>query len=534
MLLALAPPAQADETACAGSSFATGGFELFELEQRFVPPPLRGFEYDCAGRLDTVGAKGGDLAQSQYVLLFTDSSEAEFVAIIRSFEAAGWIDDPSISYVDGQGVRDTGLVTAEQLAAVGELQWATNRFSDARTGDHIIAITYTDGVNTTNDQSLDEPSILVTASILGPLIGGTGPLAPSVFSVLRTIAQAAPDAVQTSVIAGSAVVLTLVVGWPSSLLNSVVGSRYQALLLWLRGRFRRKPAASQQGAQELPPDDRAAVPHPDHPTGSGLPGWLMWPGFAAAAIIGAFVDPEFGLNPMSLRVVLTLLASFVIFNLATWAIVKAVALRIQPDSKPYLRFRWGTLTILALAVLIARLLELKPGIVFGLVAGIAFAAVLRKTGSAATVLAGSGFALVLGAIGWVGYSLLAPITATSPDSLPLIVLTEFLAAMTVKGVSTLPLSLLPLGGLDGAKLLKWKRWVWPIAYAVGLASFLLVMITIPKSWGEIPGDFVRWTLLFGGYALLAVIVWFINSRMLAKRPAAHVPPDEQPDAITID
>lgn len=517
-VLVVVPAAGASEINCADTSFASSGFELFELEQRFVPPPLRGFEYDCASRLVDVGDRGGDAAQSQYALLFGEASVADFVAIMRSFEVAGWIDEASISYTDGEGVRGEGPVGAEALAAVGDLQWATSRFSDARTGDHIISITYTDGVTTNNDQTLSGPSILVTASILGPLIGGNGILAPSVFSALRTISQVAPDAVQATVIAGSAIVLMLAVGWPSSLLNSVVGSRYQGVLAWLLAKFRRRT-----------PDAAKAKP-----SGSRLPGWLIWPGFALAALIGAFSDPEFGVNPMSLRVVLTLLASFVLFNLATWAIVRRVTERIQPDSGPYLRFRWGTLFILALAVLIARLLELQPGIVFGLVAGIAFAVTLRRSASAATVIAGSGFALVLGAVGWVGYSLLAPVTAAHPDSILLVVGAEFLAAVTVKGVSTLPLSLLPLGGLDGSKLFKWKGWVWALCYAVGMAAFLVVMVSIPKAWGEVPGDFVRWTLVFGVYALLAVAVWAVNAWLLAKRPPKHVPVGEQPDAITVD
>ena len=37
-------------------------------------------------------------------------------------------------------------------------------------------------------------------------------------------------------------------------------------------------------------------------------------------------------------------------------------------------------------------------------------------------------------------------------TVPLVVGTEFLAAVTVKGVSSLPLALLPLGPLDGAKI----------------------------------------------------------------------------------
>jgi hypothetical protein len=264
-----------------------------------------------------------------------------------------------------------------------------------------------------------------------------------------------------------------------------------------------------------------------------MPGWLMWPGFALAAILGAFVDPAFGLNPMSLRLVLSLFVSFLLFNLAAWAVVRAVARRIQPDSQPYLRFRWGSLALVAVAVLVARLLELQPGVIFGLVAGIAYAVTLQASRSAIITLVGSGFGLALAMVAWVGYSLLAP--GSDSGNAVLVFVVEFLSGMTIKGVATLPLSLLPIGTLDGAKVIKWNRWAWGVAYAVGLAAFMVVLLTIPKAWGEIPGDFARWMVLFGLYALFAVVTWAINVRRLKKRkPKPEAEQGEQPDALTID
>ena len=340
----------------------------------------------------------------------------------------------------------------------------------------------------------------------------------------------------------------LLVGWPSSLLNSVVGSRYQSLTMWVGRKFRHKskpppPEALEGGADEGSADNGVVASSPSSASGtasatgrpqtSRLPGWLMWPGFALAAILGAFIDPVFGLNLMSLRMVITLFCSFVLFNLAAWAVVRRVARRIQPDSQPYLRFRWGSLAIVAIAVLVARLLELQPGVIFGLVAGIAYAVTLQASRSAIITLVGSAFGLALAFVGWLGYSLLAPVS--DGGNVALVFLVEFLAGVTIKGVATLPLSLLPIGTLDGAKLIKWKRRAWGAAYAVGLAAFMVVLLTIPKSWGSIPGDFVRWVLIFGIYAVLAVAIWAINAWRLKKRkPKPEAEQGDQPDALTID
>lgn len=439
---------------------------------------------------------------------------------MRSLEGAGYGDPTVMTWIDPAGGGSETLPdqpwTADQLAGLDPVDDAygiTSRNTPLPGGgfhSETVTVVYADGVTYQHDLAWKVPT-LVIGVISTHRYDGTGLTDPSVLSGLNPFAT--PTPVQAGVIAGGAVVLMLVVGWPSSLLNSVVGSRYDALVQRLRRRPARKDAA---------------------PRGSRLPGWLMWPGFALAAILGAFVDPDFGWNPMSARVLVTLFLSFVLFNLGTWSLVRVVARRLQPDSKPLLRFRWGSLLLVALAVLLARLLQLEPGIIFGLVAGVAYATALRASRSAVIALVGAGFGLALGLVAWAGYSLLVPVVASAPDSVPLIVVTEFLAGVTVKGVSSLPLALLPFGGLDGAKILKWRRVVWAVAYAVGLAAFMLVLLTVPKAWGEIPGDFVRWLVLFGGYALLALVVWIVNAVLLKRKPAKETPIGEQPDAITID
>ena len=45
---------------------------------------------------------------------------------------------------------------------------------------------------------------------------------------------------------------------------------------------------------------------------------------------------------------------------------------------------------------------------------------------------------------------------------------------------------------------------------------------------------MRWLVLFGGYALLAVVLWGLNAWWVKRRPPKETPIGEQPDAITID
>jgi hypothetical protein len=532
--------AQADEADCAGSRLIGSGFEVFDVDPSWLPPSMRASGWDCAlkaeGRdFDETLLEDGRYATAlNFILFYVDTSFDELVEFYRDFERSGYMDDDDINIVwDADGGTQDANIGADELAALDpEPVYVNARFSHPADvpppgdpGANIYALTWTDGVEYESDSGIPgRPQLVANIIITRPFLSGTGLDDPSTLSGLPTIYL--PSGVQWTFIGAGSLMLMLVVGWPSTLLNSVVGSRYQQLQNWVRGRFTRK-----RDTEPAPPPAAPGAPAPPIRR-SGLPGWLMWPGFALAAILGAFVDPDFGFNLMSLRLVVTLFLSFLLFNLAAWAIVRRVAVRLQPESDPYLRFRWGSLALVIVAVIVARILGLEPGVIFGLVAGIAYATTLQAARSAVVTIVGSAFGLALALVAWVGYSLLAPVPI---DNFAYLFLVEFLAGVTVKGVATLPLSLLPLGNLEGAKLFGWKKVVWGASYVVGLAAFMLVLLTIPKSWGAIPGDFLRWLLLFGLYALVAVVVWAVNARLLKKKP---LPPEkeqgDQPDAITLD
>lgn len=545
--------AHADEADCADVRYAQStGYEMFQVPTRLLPPPMRNSGYDCAVRLadeefDESVLPDGRYAESiRFVLVYVDMTYDELVEFYRAWERSGFADGDEINIVsDDTGSHSVGY-GAEDLAALDPRPGYVNaRFSNGSNtpppsvvGHNIYEFAWADGIDFDNSTGLSgRPSLFANVILTEPFLKGTDFDDPSSLGDLPTIGDKIPTPTQWGVIGAGSLMLMLVVGWPSTLLNSVVGSRYQSVVNWVTTRFRRKktdaapavPAAAAP-APDAPAPDGEAAPAPIKR--SGLPGWLMWPGFALAALAGAFVDPDFGFNPMSVRLIITLFLSFLLFNLLAWWVVRRVAIRLQPDSDPYLRFRWGSLILVIVAVLVARLLSLEPGVIFGLVAGIAYATTLKAAKSAVITIIGSALGLVLAVVAWIGYSLMSPLPI---DNFAWVFLVEFLAGVTIKGVSTLPLSLLPLGNLEGAKLFSWRKVVWAISYMVGLAAFMIVMLTVPKSWGEVPGDFLRWLVLFGVYALVSILIWAVNAYLLKKRP---LPPEaeqgDQPDAITID
>ncbi|MGC5220965.1 hypothetical protein ACPW96_00035 [Micromonospora sp. DT81.3] len=501
-----------------------GDREDFSPPSEVVPPPLLPFwdQQDCATKAVDADIPGADGA-STYAVHFVDVSYALFIDMLRAFEAEGWTilgtrwgigeslranDDLSVDEI--AAVPDTSRVWVGPISLQREVTELQFDSTGAGAGADVSSIT----------------AKIFLQNTFGPQSAtGTSIADPSVLSSLRTIQESIPNATQLVVVGAGALMLMLVVGYPGALLDSVITSRYARVSAWVKSRLRARPTSSaghrgltRGGAAPPGASLRTAAPT------KAIPPWLVWPGFAAAAVIGGFVDPQFGVNGMSIRVFLTGLLSFALINVAGWMLVVLVFRRNKSESAPHITFRWESLLLVALTVLIARLLHFQPGVIFGLVAGLAFAIELTASREAFVVLLGTGFGLIIGLLGWVGFSLVAPVAAESPGNIVAVFVAEFFSGVTIEGISALPLAMLPLFALDGATLFAWKRWVWALAYIVGAAAFILVMVTIPDSWGKVDGDFARWMLLFASFGVLATAVWAINFAIARREERARSTP----------
>jgi hypothetical protein len=482
-----ATPAHADETVCENSTnyseAGTGGFyHLFELEQ--VPAPIADTGYDC-----TVSSELGDEAQLHYFVVYSTSSWEQLTGILEAFEADGWdltTSQYTIDRGDGAGDLPEDFTTVEALATEAPPVHFGHR-AIAPNGDN-ITLYYVDGESRFIDPGFAGPQLelqaFIEAADVAPTTApaDTGPATPSVLSDLKTVEVPTPT--QAAVIGVSSVLLMLLVGFPGFLLSRVIAARYDQLFAWTR---------------------RFTSP-------KSQPTWALWLGISAAALVASFIDPRFGLNPMSVRILLTVFGAFVVYNILGWMLVKAIVRRIEPTASPSVQFRWGSILVLIVAVVVSRLLDFSPGIVFGVVAGLTFAAALAASKQAVVVLIGSGFAVTAGLTAWVLYSALAQ----AETNLVTVTLTELFGAIAIEGIATLPLALLPFTAFDGGVLSNWKKWVWALSYTLGMAVFLLVLVTAPAGFASIPGDFVRWILIFVAFALVATVVWWLDGRARKK------------------
>jgi hypothetical protein len=314
------------------------------------------------------------------------------------------------------------------------------------------------------------------------------PDAPSTLSATVAMQDTGLDPQRTALTAIVTIILLLIVGYPGTLLGSALGDEknYERLFGGVTRTWRKVTAS---------------VPRPK------APGWVpVAAGMTLATIIAGFVDPGFGFNLGSLRVLASVAIAFVIQNILGWWLVRR-ALRItDPDLAPHVRFRFGSLVILLLAVLVSRLVGFEPGMVFGLLVGLSFGVELAAAKQARVALVGAGYAFGLAMVGWLGYSLITGVVAAEPGFWAVFA-SETLSGLAVSGIAALPLALLPIAFVEGGAIFAWRKSAWAIAYGVGLFAFFVILLPLPFSWGEVGLPLATWVGLYLAYAVLAIVVW---------------------------
>lgn len=431
---------------------------------------------------------------------------------------------------------------------------------------HAREVVWTGTVVSADPCVFTEAGCVATSTTTSQLASGN-PAAPSVFSALATPAEAgtAPQQLITAVLL--TIILVLLVAFPTSLLNSAVETGSERMSGWWAARRRREaepigpaiesiPAVDAVDAADASLDAAAAADaradatagadaradamggadpslgtaeplvDPDAPSTPKLSRW-WWAasGVALAALISAFVDPEFGFNPGSVRVVLSLLVSFAVDVALGWFLVILVMRRLVPGATHTFLFRPATLLVVVAAVVFSRLTGFEPGIVFGLVAGVAFGALVGKASEARGALVTLGYAFVVALAAWALYGLLGGGAATG-DSFWSTFLIETLSAIAVGGMAALPIALFPVRGMAGYAIWSWHRWVWAACYAVGLFAFFVVLMPMPFAWEGVAWDLTAWIGVYLVYAIGAAVAWVVIAR-----PWRH---DDEPDATTAD
>lgn len=345
-------------------------------------------------------------------------------------------------------------------------------------------------------------------SARGSLLASGSPAAPSVLSTLATPATAGTSPQQLALAALLTVILVLLVAFPTALLNSAVETGAGRLDAWRRARAARRAPAS--------PTTAAA-------SRVSRPWWWAGCGIVLAALISAFIDPGFGFNLGSVRVLLSILVSFVIDVGLGWVLVIWLMRRANPGVTHSFVFRPVTLLVVVAAVVFCRLTGFEPGIVFGLVAGVTFGAIVGKAAEARAVLVTLGYAFGVAVFAWLLYGVLGG--GAAGDSVVNTFISETLASLAISGMAALPIALFPVRGMAGHTLWRWSRRAWAVAYAIGLFAFFVVLMPMPFAWDGVGWDLWGWIGMYLVYALGALAAWLLLTRPWARHSDPAQPQD---------
>ena len=471
--------------ACEGETCTPEGGTFFPFGQELRPFSLPG---DYATQRDP----SGDLCGGAYT---------QGGATSLTFTADGVIgstrDDPIVSNCGGgtSSLFGTELVIVSSALVEGECWFAAEGCFPAESEDAsapsaeegAVGSDEGDGANTTGDGDQGTSSRLASGD----------PAAPSVLSGLRPPAEAGITPQQVALAALVTVILVLLMTFPTSLLNGAIDTASERLTAWR---------------------ERRGAAKPPRWTGSW---WWAALGVLAAALISAFVDPQFGANPGSLRVLLSIALSFALEVVLGWVVLLWLMRRFAPGAASSFSFRPLSLLVVMAAVVFTRITGFEPGIVFGLVAGLGFAATMGVAARARTTLVPLAYAFALALAAWLSYGLVA---GSSGDSFGLTLLAETLASLTVGGIVALPLALMPVKGLGGHAVWQADRRLWAACYGIGLFAFFVVLMPMPSSWAGIGWELWAWIGAYVAYAAVAVIAWAVAKQPWRAEPAARALP----------
>ena len=188
------------------------------------------------------------------------------------------------------------------------------------------------------------------------------------------------------------------------------------------------------------------------------------------ALIYGFLSPDFGIDGRSLIVFVALLVGLgVITYLGEGGSVLVSELRLHTHAG--VRVYGVALTIALGSVLISRLIDFKPGVLYGFVASAVLLAPasLGRRQQAEAALLPILFLLFASLAAWL---LLVPLRAAGGGNASwLLGLVEAIAAIVfVAGLEAAFFAMIPIDFMDGATIARWNRPVWAVVF--GLSGFL--------------------------------------------------------------
>lgn len=235
----------------------------------------------------------------------------------------------------------------------------------------------------------------------------------------------------------------------------------------------------------------------------------------AVALIFGFVDPSFGFDLVSLRMVLSLGAAFFLLGYVATKLGGVVVHRL-----------WGTPNVVTIqpaiilfaiaGVILARILEFSPGFLVGIAIGLELIAASRLI-EVRAVLVQLGFVVAFAVVAWIIYSLWTP-----GDDFGSLFLHDALVATTAEGLTGALIAVFPLTFMDGRVIWDASKRLWAIVFGTVALAFALLVLPTAMAGTEV-SDIAVWVAVLAGFGALTMAVWYAFVRMIRREQKTEAP-----------
>jgi hypothetical protein len=337
----------------------------------------------------------------------------------------------------------------------------------------------------------------------GATVDRSNPAAPSALTdSIAPLRLVIDNPVTIAIAGGLALALLFLVALPTELLNSSLSSN-SSRLGRVYGTFDRAMTRAQDWLIRVTRSRAVAA--------AAL--------VVIVAIIYGFVDPGFGFDLVSLRLVLSLgIAFFILSFVASWI------------SGIIIRRAWGAIGVVAMqptiilfaviGVIVARILEFSPGFLVGVAIGLELLQASKQV-TARAVFVQIGVVTGLALAAWVVYSVFTP-----GDDFVGMLVDDTMVAVTAEGLTGALIAVFPLKFLDGRELWEVSKRLWAAAFLLVAVAFALLVLPTAVEGTDV-ADYGVWLLVFAVFGAVSLAVWVIFVR--AEKRAA-VSADRKIDA----
>jgi hypothetical protein len=331
----------------------------------------------------------------------------------------------------------------------------------------------------------------------GGTVDRSNPAAASALTnSIAPVAQVLDNPVTIAIAGGLALALLFLVALPTELLNSSLSSN-SSRLGRVYGTFDRAMTRAQDWLIRMTRSRAVAA------------GALV----AIVAIIYGFVDPGFGFDIVSLRLVLSLaIAFFVLSFVASWI------------SGMIIRRAWGAIGVVAMqptiilfaviGVIVARILEFSPGFLVGVAIGLELLQASKQV-TARAVFVQIGVVTGLALAAWIVYSVFTP----GNDFVGMLV-DDTMVAITAEGLTGALIAVFPLKFLDGRELWEVSKRLWAGGFLLVAVAFALLVLPTAVEGTDV-ADYGVWLTVFAVFGAVSLAVWVIFVRADKRAAAAE-------------